>query len=176
MKIKFNKNKCLKLLKKKKELEKEGKLLRNYNENMNDELINYFILIEDQIFWENRKEYLKLLTFFINKKISINQFSEQFCGLRSTNINLFIMFEKHLEKEALSNLEKKNKINILINPDSSGFTEIISYLHSLIDIYNPDVTLEMNLQNPELLFYGISEEFLRFRIEEYFLLELKKYC
>jgi hypothetical protein len=34
----------------------------------------------------------------------------------------------------------------------------------------------MNLKQPELIGYGISEEFLRFTIEEDFLPQLEKYC
>jgi hypothetical protein len=41
---------------------------------------------------------------------------------------------------------------------------------------NPDITLEMDLKQPELIGYGISEEFLRFTIEEDFLPQLEKYC
>jgi hypothetical protein len=34
----------------------------------------------------------------------------------------------------------------------------------------------MNLKQPELVWYGISEEYLRLRIEKYFLPQLEKYC
>lgn len=56
MKIKFDKDKCFKLLKERKSLQEQGKLLKDYDKAKNDELISYLILIEDQIFWENRKE------------------------------------------------------------------------------------------------------------------------
>ena len=52
----------------------------------------------------------------------------------------------------------------------------MSHLHSLVAICEPDITLEMNLKHPELIGYGISEEFLRLRIEKYFLPQLEKYC
>ena len=54
--MKFDKDKCLQLLKKRKSLQKEGKLLEDYDKAKNDELISYLILLEDQIFWESRKE------------------------------------------------------------------------------------------------------------------------
>lgn len=41
MKMKFDKDKCLKLLKERKSLQKEGKLLRDYDKAKNDELISY---------------------------------------------------------------------------------------------------------------------------------------
>lgn len=86
------------------------------------------------------------------------------------------MWKEKLEEEALVVFPKSNEINSQINPKSCEFTKIISYLHSLIDTYDPDVTLEMNLKQPELLWYGISEEYLRLRIKKYFLPQLEKYC
>lgn len=56
--MKFDKDKCLKLLKERKNLQKKGKSLRDYDKAKHDELISYLSLIEDQIFWESRKEYI----------------------------------------------------------------------------------------------------------------------
>ena len=86
------------------------------------------------------------------------------------------MWKEKLEEEAFVVFPKSTEINIQVNPKSCGFTKIISYLHSLVDACDPDVTLEMNLKQPELLWYGISEEYLRLRIEKYFLPQLEKYC
>ena len=47
MKIKFDKDKCLRLLKEKKSLAKKGQLLRDYDKTKNDELISYLSLLED---------------------------------------------------------------------------------------------------------------------------------
>lgn len=74
MKMKFDKDKCLKLLKERKSLQKEGKLLWDYDKAKNDELIRYLSLIEDQIFWESRKEYIQILDLFVTKKITLNHF------------------------------------------------------------------------------------------------------
>ena len=164
--MKFDKDKCLKLLKERKSLQKEGKLLGDYDKAKNDELISYLILLEDEIFWESGKEYIQILDLFVRKKITLDQFFNQFCGLRGSNLRSARMWkEEKLEEEAF-----------VVNPKSCGFTEIISDLHSFVDACDPDVTLEMNLKNPELLWYGISEEYLRLRIEKYFLPQLEKYC
>ena len=58
MKFEFDKHKCLKLLKQRKSLKKEGKLLGNYDKAKNEELISYLTLLEDQILWKSRKEYI----------------------------------------------------------------------------------------------------------------------
>ena len=84
------------------------------------------------------------------------------------------MWKEKLEEEACNILTQSNKIDFQLNPESGGFTKIISNLHSWTDLYDPDITLEMNLKQPELIGYGISEEFLRFIIEEDFLPQLEK--
>lgn len=63
------------------------------------------------------------------------------------------MWKKKLEEEALVGFPKSNERNSQVNPKSYGFTEIIFYLHSHVDTCDPDVTLEMNLKEPELLWY-----------------------
>jgi len=174
--MKFDKHKFLELLKERKSLKKEGKLLEDYDKTKHDELISYLILLEDQIFWESRKEYIQILDLFVSKKITRDQFSRQFCRLRGSNLRSARMWKEKLEEEAFVVFPKSNEIDIQFNPKSCGFTKIISYLHSLVDVCDPDVTLEMNFKHPELLWYGISEEYLRLRIEEYFLPQLEKYC
>ena len=133
-------------------------------------------MIEDQIFWESRKEYIQILDLFVSKKITLDHFFKQFCGLRGSNLRSARMWKEKLEEEAFVVFPKSTEINIQFNFKSCEFTEIISYLHSLVDICDPDVTLEMNLKQPELLCYRISEKYLRLRIEKYFLPQLEKYC
>jgi hypothetical protein len=176
MKMKFDKDKCLKLLKERKNLQKKGKLLRDYDKAKNDELISYLILVEDQIFWESRKNYCQILDLFVRKKITLDQLFKQFCRLRGSNLRSATMWKEKLEEEAFVVFPKSTEINIQLNPESGGFTKIISNLHSWTDLCDPDITLEMNLKQPELIGYGISEEFLRFTIEEDFLPQLEKYC
>jgi hypothetical protein len=86
------------------------------------------------------------------------------------------MWEKNLEEEVCGIMTQSNKMDFQFNPKSCGFTKIINSLHSWTNLCDPDITLEMNLKQPELIGYGISEEFLRFIIEEDFLPQLEKYC
>lgn len=174
--MKFDWGKCLKLLKERKGLQKEGKFLSDFDKAKANELTRYLTMLCDQIFWENRKKYCQMLDLFIKKTISPDEFLNQFYGLRSSNLKAYRMWEKNLEEEACGILTQSNKIDFQLNPESGGFTKIISNLHSLTDLYDPDITLEMNLKHPELIGYGISEEFLRLGIEEKFLPQLEKYC
>ena len=86
------------------------------------------------------------------------------------------MLKNKLEEQAFVVSPKSTEINLQVNFKSEGFTKIISFLYSLTDLYDPDVTLEMNFDEPELRLYGISEEYLRLMIESNFLPKLKEYC
>jgi hypothetical protein len=100
-----------KIIEGKKKPSKEGKLLRDYDKAKNDELISYLSLIEDQIFWESRKEYIQILDLFVSKKITLDQFFKQFCGLRGSNLRSARMWKEKLEEEALVVFPKSNEIN-----------------------------------------------------------------
>lgn len=175
MRIKFDKDKCLQLFKEKKSLEKEGKSLRDYDTAKHDELLSYLYWIEDQVFWESRKEYLQILNLVVSKKITLFEFFQQFGRLRYSNFTSYRIWKKNLEEEACGLLTQSNKLDFQVNPESYGFTNIISKLHWWIDLSDPDITLEMDLKNPELSGYGISEELLKIIIEKDFIPELEKY-
>jgi hypothetical protein len=174
--MKFNKKKCLDLLKERKNLKKEGKFFWNFDKAKSKELTGYLTLLEDQIFWQSRKEYCQILDLFVRKKINLDEFFEQFCGMRASNLQASQMWKENLEAEACGILTKSNETDFQLNPESRGFTKIISNLHSWTDLCDPDITLEMDLKHPELIGYGISEEFLRFTIEEDFLPRIGEYC
>ena len=88
------------------------------------------------------------------------------------------MRKKLLEEKVYRILTQSNKINFQFNTKFCRFTKIIPYLYLLVNIRDPDLTLEINLkeQELELLGYGLSEEFLRLTIEENFLSQLEQYC
>ena len=171
----FNKSQCLSLLKKRKNLWKEGKSLRNFNKFESDKLLEYLTLIEDQVFWQSRKNYYETLDSFINKKISLDEFFKQFYNLWGSNLKLSRTLINNLEKEAYSQVTKSNEIGIELDSKSKGFTAIISSFHSWVELCNPEITLEINLERPDLIGYGISEELLRSPVAEDCLSKLKKY-
>lgn len=175
-KMDFNKKKFLALLKERKSLKKESKFLWDYDKAKNKELVEYLTLLDDQIFWQSRKEYCQMLDLFVRKKITLDEFFNQFYGLRGSNLRSAKMWEENLEAEACGIVTKSNEIDFQLNPEACGFTEVISDLHSLINLCDPDITLEMNFKNPELLLYGISEEFLRLDLKDNYLPRIGEYC
>ena len=185
--MKFDKNRCLKLLKERQRLQNEVKLLRNSDKIkhdqvsnslkfLNDELINLLDLLDDESCWRTRYHWLNLLKVFIDKQITIDEFFTQFSRLYSSNLNSAEMCRKNLEKQALGNFVKSNEIDCQVTPKCDGFSDIISSLHSLVDTCDTEITLDMNLEDPESMLYGMSEEMLRFLIEDIFIPKIEIYC
>lgn len=172
----FNKKKFFDLIQESNKLYQEGRSLWDSDKDKANKLNNYLILLSDDIFWNSRKKYLQILELFVDKKITVDEFMQQFGQLRRSNLKTSKMYEKNLEAEACNILTIEREINFQLNPQSVGFTKIIGSIYASIDLFDPDITLEMNLKHPELLGYGISEEYFRLRIKEDFLPQLVKYC
>lgn len=73
MRKQFNKDSYLKLWKIKKRLKEQGKFLIDHDSVQEKKLRSYIRWIEDQILWNSRKEYVKILESFGNKEISFKQ-------------------------------------------------------------------------------------------------------
>jgi hypothetical protein len=76
--MKYNKNKCLKLLKYSQYLNDQGKSLIDESEKKYMQLLDYAVLQSDHISWENRKQYLKVMKEFVNNRFSGIEFENKF--------------------------------------------------------------------------------------------------
>jgi len=151
MRMDFDKEKCLKLMKESEKLRQQGKLLWNYDKIKSKELTRHLTFLWDEIFWQNRNQYLQILESFISRKITVDEFMQQFGQLRRENKNASDMRQKNLEAEACGVLPKTSEIDFQLNPQSVGFTKIIGSIYSSIDLFNPDIDFDMNLKHPELI-------------------------
>ena len=173
MKMHFNKKKCLELMKESNKLSKEGKSLEDYDKTKSHELTEYLTFLSDDIVWQSRKEYFQVLELFTSKSISLDEFIEQYNNLRRSNQYSFDMRKKNLEDEALGDFPKENEIDLQLNPESRGFTSILSYIENGIDLVEPDIDFDTN---PDLLGSEISEEFFRLDLKYNVLPKLFEYC
>jgi len=162
----FNKQKCLELMAESKKLLQQGKYLWDYDKAKNKELTEYLTLLYDDIFWKSRYQYLQILESFVSRSIDIDELIQKFNDLLVSNRKASKMREENLE----------NEIDFQLNPESPGFSEIISSLTTIIDLVNPDITLDINLKYPELIGYGISEELLKLCLKNNFLPRIYEYC
>ena len=129
-------------MKESKKLRQQGKSLWDYDKAKNEELTQYIMLLYDDIFWQSRDQYLQILESFISRSIDAEEFIQKFGQLRGPNIEASNMREKNLESE----------MNLQLNPQSTGFTEIISSIYAAIDLFDPDIDVD----DPELIMYGMS--------------------
>jgi len=140
-------------MKESKEIRKKGKFLWDYDEAKSHELNQYLTFLDDDIVWQSRKEYFQILELFISRSITVEEFIQQYSHLRRSNLDASEMRQKNLEAEAFADLPKTSEIDFQLNPQSRGFTEILSFIDSNIDLFNPDIDFDMNLKHPELIDY-----------------------
>lgn len=120
--------------------------------------MNYFknnnsLLLNDFIYWENRKLYLQLMEKFVNGRIDGRQFDREFCRMWGLDR------DKHFSMEKL--LDKRDDVELT---KLQGFSAIISELFTDCDSFEPDSSLRDD--------FDISEEELRNCVKKA-LLEIK---
>ena len=113
----YNKKRYLKLLKKRGE--------KSISSTESKELLNYSAVLDRQLDWETRDQYLQLLKEFIEGKIDIGEF--------------LIAFEERgrLNGEVLDILEY-NLILLEPHEKSLDFLDFIQQILQDCEIYNPD--------------------------------------
>src|SRR5688500_5011634 len=152
----FNKKKYLELMSESNKLLQEGKYLGDFDQAKNQELIQYSTLLWDHEFWKSRNQYLHIIESFVSGSLDIDEFINKFNNLQGLNIEASKKLEENLE----------NEIDFQPNLESRKFSEIISWIDETIELFDPKVTLDMNLLHPDLLYYGISEEFLKLDLKD----------
>jgi hypothetical protein len=137
----YNKKRHLKLLKKRGE--------KSISSTESKELLNYSAVLDRQLDWETRDQYLQLLKEFIEGKIDIGEF--------------LIAFEERgrLNGEVLDILES-NLILLEPHEKSLDFLDFIQQILQDCEIYNPD-------PEPFKHEYELDETEFRNSIEETYL-------
>jgi hypothetical protein len=137
----YNKKRHLELLKKREE--------KSISSTESKELLNYSAVLDRQLDWETRDQYLQLLKEFIEGKIDIGKF--------------LIAFEERgrLNGEVLDILES-NLILLEPHEKSLDFLDFIQQILQDCDIYNPD-------PEPFRHEYELDETEFRSSIEETYL-------
>jgi hypothetical protein len=137
----YNKKRHLELLKKREE--------KSISSTESEELLNYSAVLDRQLDWETRDQYLQLLKEFIEGKIDIGEF--------------LIAFEERgrLNGEVLDILES-NLILLEPHEKSLDFLDFIQQILQDCEIYNPD-------PEPFRHEYELDETEFRNSIEETYL-------
>ena len=104
------------------------------------ELTHYLILLDDDEMWKSRFQYLQLLENFNSANMNAS-------GIRSQNI--------------------ENEVDFELPRESRGFAKIVSTIDYLLDLYDPEKTLEMDLEDPESIWAEMSGETLKILLEDF---------
>lgn len=137
----YNKRRHLELLKKREE--------KSISSTESQELFNYSVVLDRQLDWETRDQYLQLLEEFLEGKIDIGEF--------------LVAFEERvrLNGEVLDILESNL---ILLEPHEKSL-DFLDFMHQILQdcaIYNPD-------PEPFRHEYELDETEFRDSIEETYL-------
>lgn len=127
------------------------------------ELRDYLVLLEADIFWQSRYEYFEIIEDFLNKRISGQEFKNQYRNVRNKNLT-----ESDLKKTTLEYEDEETDLQI--NHAARNFTKIVSSLFSFLDIFEPE------LEDSQSSVYGISEGVLREVLKNDILPRIYQYC
>ena len=130
-----------------------------------EEFDDYRIMLENNIYWQSRDQYLQILESFLNRNISGEEFCDQFADIRSKNMEALDILEANLE----------NEMNLKLNPKSRVFSDIIASIDTVRDFFDSDI----EDSNSSFYGYGISENhlrFYRFYLNDTFFSRIREYC
>ena len=159
----FNREKFLALLQEYEEFEKfkkENNLSSDFDNIKFKTIVYYQILLKDHFYWTSKNEYFKIFQNFSNGDINGETLVKQLNTLRRNNRIKCEIQESNL----------KNDIHFQPNPQSQGFTTIVSDIVNMIDLFDPD------LDGFREDIYAISEKSLKRLVDDYFIPEIYKYC
>ena len=150
--MKFNKDQYLKFKKKNQ--------LNELTVKEKKEFSNMGLLMENEVFWNNRNHYLQLINDFLDSKIDSDQFTGKFGKLRADNLRLSIFKHSYLFL---------SQNNFEVTCESEGFTTIIDDLFIVYDLHDPDIPgFELNASI-------ISDEGLKYYLKVICRPEIYKY-
>jgi hypothetical protein len=117
--MEYNKKKYIELLKQAESLEKKGLSLYKVDRDRYLELLKYKVQFSDQKYWENRKNYFSLIHNLLNKKLTAEDFIDEFMCL----------WEKDRDRV---------DVNCEPNIESKGFARWMDKIFSRCEVFKPE--------------------------------------
>lgn len=143
--INFNKTRYIELLKKKELLKNEGTSLFDENRGENVELLSYGVILENQIYYNQKAEYIFLIEEYLRESAGED-------GARLFVWEFFKIFKK--DNEALEVLEKEilqqgiqKLATFQIDPKSTEFSALVNQIVGCCEFltFDPEDTYGMTL-------------------------------
>ena len=99
----FHKSRYFELVAKDKNLKLKNNSLYNENRSEYQELVSYQIILEEQVFYENRFQYIDLIKKYIDGKINCYTFQWDFFDLHRSHSKILDNLIENLNQSAISN-------------------------------------------------------------------------
>jgi hypothetical protein len=138
----FQKTHYIQLLKKNKNLEGQNSSLYEENQNEFLKLVFYRKTLCQQIYYNNRNEYISLIESYLTNKIGCISLQFEFFAINRIDSQKREDMEKDFEKLS----------NIVIDPKSSDFSDLISELFCVCE------ALDFESESSELQFRASIEK------------------
>ena len=111
-------NNFLKLLSYSNKLKKENKSLRKENPEQFKQFLDFLVVIEENLHYLKKEEYMELSVDFLNDEISADDFSSYFMSIYENVNKRLIKMQENQIQELQNLLEKKTtnerKLNLLL--------------------------------------------------------------
>ena len=159
--INFDKTRYIELLKKEESLKNEGTSLFNENREEDLELLSYGVILENQIYYNRKAEYIFLVEEYLRENAGED-------GARLFIWEFFNIFKK--DNKALKILEKKileqgiqKLATFWIDPKSTEFSALINQIVGLCEFltFDPEdtygITLDQFRDSIEKIFFKIQK-------------------
>ena len=136
--------KFFKLLRYSNELKINNKYLDNEDPEAFDTLLNFLVIIEDNLHYSEKQEYIKLTKDFLADQITADNFSYSFIAVyEGINDKLYQMqIEESLELANFLKCRKNHKLG-----------KLLALVYGSCDSYSPDPDITM-ADEPELKHYA----------------------
>lgn len=131
------------------------------NSHEQREFLNYCVLLEQEIYWQNQYKYRSLISDFNRSIISCNEFIKQFETLRRETFQAVDWLETYLGQ---------NKIYFKLTFYLEGFVPILDELYERIDAYESD------LKGFVLTTECMSQEGLKYYVQSICYPKIEEYC
>ncbi len=129
------KEKLLELLKISNELKKSNKFLKNEDPETFKLFLRFLVVIEENLHYSKRQQYLELASDFLTDKITAEDFTICFVNL----------YEKITQQ--LSIMEKDNPLeltNFLYEPKERGFGSLLASIYGSCDCFSLDSNISLS--------------------------------
>ena len=134
----------LQLLEYSNELEKNQKYLIKEDPIAFNKLLNFLVIIEENLHWKIKNQYVKLIEDFLNGNISADDFSIIFIRIFEKTVEKVRRLEIDLkEKNSLNPSFQSSEISkLLLKGKACGIADLLSSVYGDCDRFNPDLSSE----------------------------------